>query len=100
MRSLLEAIKRATQLTNNTIWDRVFWRWLHVDLFTQLAIQKNILDIELEDLPLSNRSNNKKSPNTGHVSDRSKCLIKVMHTKNNSSQGVPCSAQESHQDES
>jgi hypothetical protein len=75
-RSLLEAVKRAMQPANHTIRDRVPWRWLHVDL-TQLTIKKGILDIKLENGPLSNRSNNKKSPNSGHVGNRGKSLIIV-----------------------
>jgi len=74
MRSLLEAIKRGTQPANHTIRDGVSYSRLYVDLM-QLAIQKSILDIELEDGPLSNRSNNKKSPNSVHVSNKSKSLI-------------------------
>jgi hypothetical protein len=74
-RSLLEAIKRGTQPANHTIRDGVSCSRLHVDLLMQLAIQKSILDIELEDGPLSNRSNNKKSPNSVHVSNKSKSLV-------------------------
>jgi hypothetical protein len=63
------------QPANHTIRDKVPWRWLHVDLLTQLAIKKSILNIELEDGP--RRSNSKKSPNSGHVGNRSKGLIIV-----------------------
>jgi hypothetical protein len=74
-RSLLEAVERASQPANHAIRNRVSWRWLHVDLLTQLAIEKGILDIKLGDGPLSDRSNSKKSPDCGHVSNGSKGLI-------------------------
>ena len=34
LRNLLEAVKRATQMTNHAIRNRVSWRWLHVNLLT------------------------------------------------------------------
>ena len=34
LRSLLEAVERATQPANHSIRDRVSQRWMHVDLFT------------------------------------------------------------------
>jgi hypothetical protein len=74
-RSLLEAIKRATQPTNHDVRNRVSGRQLHVDLLTQLAIEKGILDIKLGDGPLSDRSNGEKSPDCSHVSNGSKSLI-------------------------
>jgi hypothetical protein len=76
-RSLFEAIKRTTQTANHASRDRIPRRWLHVDLLTQFSIKKSILDINLEDGPLPNRSNSEKSPNNGHMSNRSKSLIIV-----------------------
>jgi len=76
-RSLLEAVKRSTQPTNHASRDRIPRRWLHVDLLMQLSIKKSILNIELGDRPLPHRSNSKESPNSGHVSNRSKSLIIV-----------------------
>ena len=43
----------------------------------QLSIKKSILNIELGDGPLPHRSNSKESPDSGHVSNRSKSLIIV-----------------------
>ena len=75
LRSLLEAVERATQPANHSIRDRVSRRWLHVYLLTQLAIEKGFLDIKLGDGPLSDRSNREKSPDCGHMSNGSKGLI-------------------------
>jgi hypothetical protein len=74
-RSLLKAIKGATKVTNHTLRDRIP-RWCtHVNVLTQLTIKKNILYIKLRDRLLSNRSHNKKSVNSGHMSNMSKSPI-------------------------
>jgi hypothetical protein len=74
-RSLLKAIKGATKVANHTLRDRIpRWR-AHVNILIQLTIKKNILHIKLRDGPLPNRSHNKKSANSGHMSNRSKNLI-------------------------
>jgi hypothetical protein len=80
-RDLLRAIKRVTNVTNHTLRNRIPKWWMHVNILTQLTIKKNVLDIKLRDGPLSNRSHNKKSANSGHISNK----IKV------SSQSRPCS---------
>jgi len=64
-------------LTNQAIWDRITWGWLHIDLLLQFSIKKSILNIKLGDGPLPHRSNSKESPDSGHVSNRSKSLIIV-----------------------
>jgi hypothetical protein len=43
----------------------------------QLTIKKGILDIKLGDRPMANRSHNKKSVNSGHMSHERKCLIVI-----------------------
>jgi hypothetical protein len=70
-RSLLKAIKRATKVTNHTLTDRIRW-WAHVNILTQLTIKKCILHIKLKDESLPNRSHNKKSANSGHMSNKAK----------------------------
>jgi hypothetical protein len=46
-RGLFQAIKRAPKATNHAIRDKVPWRRLHVDLLTQLSIEKCVLNIKL-----------------------------------------------------
>jgi hypothetical protein len=77
VRSLLKAIKGATKVTNHTLRDRIPRWWAHVNILTQLTIKKDILHIKLRDGLLPNRSHNKKSMNSGHMSNRSKSLIIV-----------------------
>jgi hypothetical protein len=48
---------------------------MNVNILTQLTIKKDILHIKLRDGPLLNRSHNKKSVNSGHMSNSSKSLI-------------------------
>jgi hypothetical protein len=48
---------------------------MHVNIITQLTIKKGILHIKLRDGPAPNRSHDKKSANSGHMSNRSKSLI-------------------------
>jgi hypothetical protein len=74
-RSLLKAIKGVTKVTNHTLRNRIPRWWTHVNILTQLTIKKDILDIKLRDVPLPNRSHDKKSANSGHMSTRSKNLI-------------------------
>jgi hypothetical protein len=75
LRSLLKAIKRATKVTNHTLRDKVPSWWTHVNILTQLTIKKDILHIKLRDEPLSNRSHDRKSVNSSHMSNRNKSLI-------------------------
>jgi hypothetical protein len=77
MRSLLKTIEGTTQPTNHPIWNGVTWRWLHKDFFTELTIKEGVLDIQLRNGSLTNRSNCKKSPNSSHVSNRSEGLLIV-----------------------
>src|ERR1041385_584714 len=72
---LLEAIERGAKTANHAICNRIPRWWLHINLLTQLTIKKGILDIKLRHRPMANRSHDEKSPNSGHVSHRSKCLI-------------------------
>src|SRR4051812_18907849 len=76
-RGLLEAIKGAPKATDHTVRHRVPRWWLHVDLLTQLTIEKCILNIKLRHGPMTYRSNNKKSADSGHVSHKSECLIVI-----------------------
>jgi hypothetical protein len=74
-RSLLKAIKGATKVTNHILRDRIPRWWTHVNILTQFTINKGILHIKLRDGSLLNRSHDKKSVNSGHMSNRSKSLI-------------------------
>src|SRR3954463_4000575 len=76
-RGLFEAIKRTSKATNHPLRNRVPRRRLHINLLTQLTIEKGILNIKLRHRPVTNRSNSKKSTHSGHMSDRSKGLIIV-----------------------
>jgi hypothetical protein len=74
-RSLLKAIKGVTKMTNYALRDRIPRWWTHVNILTQLTIKKDILHIKLRDRPAPNRSQGKKSANSGHMSNMSKSLI-------------------------
>jgi hypothetical protein len=74
-RSLLKALKGATKVTNHALRARIPRWWTHVNIFTQLTIKKDILHIKLRDRPSPNRSHDKKSANSGHMSNMSKSLI-------------------------
>jgi hypothetical protein len=74
-RSLLKAIEGTTQPTNKSIRHRISWGWLHIDFLSELTIEKGVLDVQLRDRPLTNGYNNKKGPNSSHVSHRSKGLL-------------------------
>jgi len=76
-RSLLKTIEGTTQPTNHPIQNEVPWTWLHIDFLTVLAIEEGVLDIQLGNQPLTNRSNCKKSPDSSHVRDRSEGLLIV-----------------------
>jgi hypothetical protein len=67
LRSLLEAIKGTTKVTNHAHRNRIPRWWLHINLLMQL-------DIKLRDGPLTIRSH-KMGVNNVHVSNRSKSLI-------------------------
>jgi hypothetical protein len=72
LRSLLRTIKGATKVTNHTLRDRIPRWWTHVNILTQLTIKKVILYIKLRDGPLRH---DKKSVNSGHMSNWRKSLI-------------------------
>jgi hypothetical protein len=74
-RSLLKTIEGTMQPTNKTIRHRVTWRQLHIDFLSKLTIEEGILDIQLRDRPLMNGCNSETSPNSSHMSNRSKCLL-------------------------
>ena len=57
MRSLLKTIEGMTQPTNHPIQNGVPWRWLHIDFLIELTIEEGVLDIQLRNQPLTNRSN-------------------------------------------
>jgi hypothetical protein len=76
--SLLKNIKGAMKVTNHTLRDRIPRWWMHINILTQFTIKKSILYIKLRDGPLLNRSHNKKSVNSDHMSNRSKNLIIIM----------------------
>jgi hypothetical protein len=73
--SLHKTIKGAKKVTNHTLWDKISWWWMHVNILTQLTIKKDILYIKLRDGPLPNRSHGKKSVNSDHISNGSKSII-------------------------
>jgi hypothetical protein len=77
-RILLKAIKGVTKVTNHTLRNRIPRWWMHVNILMQLTIKQDILGIKLRDGPLSNRSHDKKSVNSGHMSNKSKSLIIIM----------------------
>jgi hypothetical protein len=76
--SLLKNIKGVMKVTNHTLRDRIPRWWMHINILTQLTIKKSILYIKLRDGPLLNRSHNKKSVNSDHMSNKSKSLIIIM----------------------
>src|SRR3954469_10966529 len=76
-RGLFEAIKRTSKTTNHPLGNRIPRRRLHINLLTQLTIEKGVLNIKLRHRPVTNRSNSKKSTHNGHMSHRSKGLIIV-----------------------
>jgi hypothetical protein len=59
LRSLLKAIKGATNVTNHAIRNRIPRWWTYVNILTQLTIKKDILHIKLRDRPSPNRSHDK-----------------------------------------
>jgi hypothetical protein len=63
------------EVTNHALRDKILRWWTHVNILTQLTIKKGILYIKLRDGPLSNRSHDKKSVNSSHMSNGSKSLI-------------------------
>jgi hypothetical protein len=75
VRGLFQAIKRAPKTTNHATRDRVPWRRLHVNLLTQLTIEKYVLNIKLRHRPVENRGHGKKSEHDGHMSHRCKSAI-------------------------
>jgi hypothetical protein len=77
-RSMLKVIKGTTKMTDRALRDRIPRWWTHVNILTQLTIKKGILHIKLRDGPLPNRSHDKKSMSSGHMSNRSKSLIMIL----------------------
>jgi hypothetical protein len=63
------------KVTKHTLRDRIPRWWAHVNILTQLTIKKDVFHVKLRDGPLSNKSHNKKSVNSGHMSNWSKSLI-------------------------
>jgi hypothetical protein len=74
-RGLFQTIKRASKTTNHAIRNRVPWRRLHVNLLTQLSIEKSVLNIQLRHGPVANRGHSKKSVHGGHMGNRGKIRI-------------------------
>jgi hypothetical protein len=77
VRGLFQAIKRALKTVDHPIRNRIPRRRLHINLLTQLTIEKGVLNIKLRHRPVANRGDNKKSAHSGHMSHRSKILIIV-----------------------
>jgi hypothetical protein len=77
-RGLFQAIKRAPKTANHAIRDRIPRRRLHVNLLTQLSIEKCVLNIKLRHIPVANRGHGKKSVHGGYMSHRCKSLIIIM----------------------
>jgi hypothetical protein len=63
-----------TKMTNNALRDRIPRWWTYVNILTQLTIKKDILHIKLRDGTTPNRSHDKKSVNSDHMSNKSKSL--------------------------
>jgi hypothetical protein len=63
------------KVTNHTLRDRIPKWWTPINILTQLTIKKCILHIELRDESIPNRRHNKKSANSGHMSNGNKSLI-------------------------
>src|SRR3990170_220329 len=74
-RGLFKTIERAAKTADHTIRNKVPRWWLHVNLLTQLTIEKSILNVKLRDRPVTNRSHSKESADSGHVGHRSESLI-------------------------
>jgi hypothetical protein len=74
-RGLFKTIERAAKSADHTIRNRVPWGWLHINLLTQLTIEKGVLNVKLRHRPMTNRSDSKESADSGHVGHRSECLI-------------------------
>jgi hypothetical protein len=74
-RGLFQAIKRAPKTINHTIRDIVLWSRLHVNLLTQLTIEKCVLNIKLRHRPMVNRGHGKKSAHGVHMRHKCKSLI-------------------------
>jgi hypothetical protein len=72
---MLKAIKGATKVTNHTPRDRIPMWLTHVKILMQLTIKKCILHIKWRDGPFLNRSHDKKSVNSDHMSNRRKNLF-------------------------
>jgi hypothetical protein len=77
-RGLLKAVERVMKTTDRAICNIIPRWWLHINLLTQLTIKKDILSIKMRHGPMANRCHGKKSPNSGHVSHRSKSLIIII----------------------
>jgi hypothetical protein len=75
MRGLFQAIKRTPKATDHPIRNRIPGKRLQVNLLTQLAIKKSVLNIKLRHRLGSKRSDSKKSTHSGHMSHRGKSLI-------------------------
>jgi hypothetical protein len=76
-RGLFQAIKRAPKMANHAIRNRIPGRRLHVNLLTQLTIEKCVLNIKLRQRPVANRGHSKKSAHSGHMGHWGKGLIIV-----------------------
>jgi hypothetical protein len=65
-------------MADHPIRNRIPQRRLHINLLTQLTIEKGILNIKLGHRPVANRDDSKKSAHSDHMSHKSKSLIIVM----------------------
>jgi len=74
-RGLFKTIEGAAKSADHTIRSIVPRWWLHINLLTQLTVEKSVLDIKLRYRPMTNRSHSKESADSGHVGHRSECLI-------------------------
>jgi hypothetical protein len=101
--SMLKAIKGATKVTNHTPRDRIPMWLTHVKILMQLTIKKCILHIKWRDGPFLNRSHDKKSVNSDHMSNRSKKSLhnhELAPAENHEQQDESYSTQENHPSES
>jgi hypothetical protein len=65
-------------MTDHPIRNRIPRRRLHINLLTQLTIDKGVLNIKMRYRPVTNRGDSKKSPHSGHMIHKSKSFIIVM----------------------
>jgi hypothetical protein len=73
--SLFQTIQCPVKLAN-LVWQMsISWRWLHINFFTNITIEKDIFHIHLKKIPTTRKSNNKEGLDRSKASHRRKCLL-------------------------